>query len=221
MSVCLSGQLTETVNTCLLYLVPDETSNFAFWLAPSHTACDFYSIASKGDSRVLWDLLTTFMTLLIEFLTAWMRYPLESLDSVWFIFVKPWFFSTLTLPVKIRLNALLVLKVVLVIVSVDCDCNIPLDFCTIWLSIYTFSLRTAIERFRIISLFIDGNQQTRNISILDQGYIIETNKVYWDRSRKYEKDIAHWHFPVLFPYLLLTNHRPFPLYTEHPLLPIG
>ena len=88
------GQLTEPVNTCFLHLAPDETSTVAFWLAPSHTACDFYSIAGRGDSRALWDfkLLTTFMTLLIEFLTAWMRYPFESLESVWFIVVKPWFF---------------------------------------------------------------------------------------------------------------------------------
>ena len=85
-------QLTEPVNTCFLHLAPDETSTFEFWLAPSHTACDFYSIAGKGDSRALWDLLTTFMTLLIEFLTAWVRYPFKSLESVWFIVVKPWFF---------------------------------------------------------------------------------------------------------------------------------
>ena len=53
------GQLTKPVNTCFLQLATDETSTFAFRLAPIHTACDFYSIAGKGDLRDLWDLLTT------------------------------------------------------------------------------------------------------------------------------------------------------------------
>ena len=48
------GQLTEPVNTCFLHLAKDETSTFAFWLALSHTACDFYSVAGKGDSRALF-----------------------------------------------------------------------------------------------------------------------------------------------------------------------
>ena len=79
---------------------------------------------------------------------------------------------------------LFVLKVVRVIVSVDCDCNIPLDFCTIWHSIYTSSLRTAMEHFRMISLFIDGNEQTRNISILDQGYIILSRPIGFRSFKK-------------------------------------
>ena len=173
------GQLTKPVNTCFLHLAPDETSTFAFWLAPSHTACDFYSIAGIGDSRALWDLLTTFMTMLMEFFTAWMRYRFESLESVWFIVVKPWFFRLWHCLLKFGWMPLMVLKVVPIFVSIDCDCDIPLDFCSIWLSIYTSSLRTAIEHFRIISFFIDGSQQTRNISILDQGYISTSDSYHY------------------------------------------